>query len=238
MTRNDLIRPTCRRVGLARRVDFSPLSAVSPPDRECPGRVIAMDNDPSHLPEPFPTAGRLAGIDFGTVRIGVSVCDPRRTIASPFATYARRNQAADADYFRGLAVEEQIVGFVVGLPVYGSGAESQKSLEAREFGRWLTGVTGQPVCFFDERYTTVEAQHALAVGKLRGRQRKKRLDMLAAQILLAAFLESSDAARQSPQPLDDAGRASKSGPGPPDEGVHRNPAGGEPKRGPWRRQFV
>ena len=186
-----------------------------------------MENEPSHPPHPFPTAGRLAGIDFGSVRIGVSVCDPQRTIASPFATYARRNPAADAGYFRDLAVEEQIAGFVVGLPVYGSGAESQKSLEAREFGRWLTRVTGKPVCFFDERYTTVEAHQALAVGKLRGKQRKKRLDMLAAQILLAAFLESSDETRQSLQPLDDAGPDLQGGPV-KDEGVHWRPARGEP----------
>ncbi len=81
--------------------------------------------------------------------------------------------------------------FVVGLPVHTSGHESQKSLEAKAFGDWLTGVTGVPVAYFDERYTTVEAEQILAGAKLTKARRKERLDMLAAQILLTAYLEST-----------------------------------------------
>ena len=139
----------------------------------------------------IPAKGRLAGVDYGTVRIGIAVTDSDRRLASPYENYTRRSQEADADYFRQLAADESIVGFVVGLPVHSSGEESQKSIEARQFGAWLTDVTGLPVQYFDERFTSIEAERYLLDAQMTKKRRKKRLDMLAAQIMLAAYLESS-----------------------------------------------
>ena len=70
------------------------------------------------------------------------------------------------------------------------GRESQKSREAREFGTWLGEVTRLPVDFFDERYTTIEAERLLEATSLTKKQRRARLDQLAAQIMLSAYLES------------------------------------------------
>lgn len=138
----------------------------------------------------FPVQGRLAGIDFGTVRVGIAVTDPDQRLASPYVTYRRRSRAADAEYFRRLTREERLVGFVVGLPVHASGAESQKSSEARAFGEWLRGLTGLPVRFYDERYTSVLAGQSLSEAPMTRKQRKVRLDKVAAQFILAAYLES------------------------------------------------
>jgi putative Holliday junction resolvase len=134
--------------------------------------------------------GRLAGVDFGTVRIGIAVTDYDQRLASPFENYTRRGATADAAYFRRLADEERIERFVVGLPVHLSGDESAKSLEARRFGEWLAKITGRPVQFFDERYTSSEAERVLLDMGLTKKRRKERLDKLAAQILLTAYLES------------------------------------------------
>jgi putative holliday junction resolvase len=89
--------------------------------------------------------GRLAGVDYGTVRIGVAVTDADQKFASPLENYTRRGEAADAKFFQRLAQEERIISFVVGLPVHLDGYESQKSLEARKFGDWLSQTTGVPV---------------------------------------------------------------------------------------------
>ena len=138
----------------------------------------------------LPPEGRLAGIDFGTVRIGVAISDPGRKFASPYENYTRRNLESDASFFQQLVASEDIVGFVVGLPVHTSGQESQKSGEARDFAKWLSEVTQRPICFYDERYTTREATYLLGEAQLTKKKRKQRLDMLAAQLLLAAYLES------------------------------------------------
>ena len=153
------------------------------------------------MTEEFPAKGRLAGIDYGTVRIGVAVSDMDRRLASPYENYTRRGQEEDASYFRQIAADEDIVGFLVGLPVHTSGEESQKSIESRQFGAWLANVTELPVQYFDERFTSVEAERFLLEARMTRRKRKKRLDMLAAQIMLAAYLESSR--RSDPGSLDD-----------------------------------
>jgi putative Holliday junction resolvase len=150
--------------------------------------------------------GRIAGIDFGTVRIGIAVSDPGQSIASPLETYARRTPALDAERFRRLATEEAIVRFVVGLPVHLDGRESQKSAEARKFGAWLAEATGVEVVYFDERFTTFDAEQHLAAAQLSKKKRKARLDKLAAQIMLAAYLEQQQGGSHDasgPRGLDD-----------------------------------
>lgn len=123
------------------------------------------------------------------MRIGLAITDADQSISSPYENYPRRNTEQDARFFQQFVSEERVVGMVVGLPVHTSGKESEKSAEARRFGAWLAEVTGLPVCFYDERYSSVAAERILAIGGLTLKQRKKRRDMLAAQIILASFLE-------------------------------------------------
>ena len=145
----------------------------------------------SSLPEK--AAGRVAGIDYGHVRIGIAISDPDRTIASPLENYNRRGLEPDAQRFRRLVTEERVVLFVVGLPLHLDGRESEKSQEARQFGAWLGDVTGVPVEFFDERFTSHEAEQLLLAADLTKKRRKKRMDMLAAQIMLTAYFEGRGA---------------------------------------------
>lgn len=155
------------------------------------------------MTDPFPAKGRLAGIDFGTVRIGIAVSDPDQTMAMPHENYTRGDTQTDARRFCRLVEEDDIVGFVVGLPVHTSGNESQKSLEARQFGQWLAETTDLPVCFYDERYSSAEAERILEGANLTSKRRKARRDMLAAQIMLSAYLESDDRGQSQPGAIDD-----------------------------------
>ncbi len=148
-----------------------------------------MSNEQTEPQSTIPPNGRLLGIDFGTVRLGLAVCDAGRRIASPLATYTRRNEPLDAEFLRKLAEEEQIVGIVVGLPIHNRGTESQKSRETRNFARWLEQTLGVPIVFFDERFSTARARELLG-DELTPRRRKAKLDKLAAQVILASFLES------------------------------------------------
>jgi putative Holliday junction resolvase len=151
---------------------------------------------------PSKPAGRIGGVDYGTVRIGIAISDPERRIASPLENYARRTPPLDARRFQQLAADESIVLWVVGLPVHLDGRESEQSLAARRFGQWLAEVTGRPVEFFDERFTSSEAEQFLLDAGLTGKRRQRRKDMLAAQIMLGAYLESRTKGQQSPGALD------------------------------------
>jgi putative Holliday junction resolvase len=140
-------------------------------------------------------AGRVAGVDYGRRRIGIAICDALRILASPLCIHETTgDRSADAAFFRKLAADESLVGFVVGLPVHADGSDSDMSLEVERFGAWLGRITGLPVAFHDERYSSKEAAGMLAgVGLTHGRK-KERTDAVAAQVVLASWMEGQAAA--------------------------------------------
>ena len=146
--------------------------------------------NPARPAKPPGDPGRVAGVDYGTVRIGIAISDPIRILASPYENYTRQGGDLDALRFQELVAEEDIKLFVVGLPIHLDGRESQKSAEAREFAQWLKTVTSVPVELFDERFTSAAAETMLLDANLTKKRRKQRMDMVAAQILLTAYLEA------------------------------------------------
>lgn len=139
----------------------------------------------------IPATGRLLGIDPGTVRIGLAVCDAERRVSSPHDNYRRRGEALDAEYFQQLVREECIVGFVVGLPISLNDSEGGKAHESRKFAEWLTNMTGLPVAFQDERFTTHYANDMLDQMGVKPQHRKGKLDAIAAQVILQIWLETN-----------------------------------------------
>jgi len=144
---------------------------------------------------PASSPGKIMGIDYGTVRIGIAISDADRILASPYETYTRKLPGRDAQekeaaYFRQLVKKEQITRFVLGLPLHLSGDLSKKAKEVLRFGRWLHEKTCIEIDYFDERYTSVEAERLLREAGLTDKKRKERRDKLAAQILLSAYLEA------------------------------------------------
>jgi putative holliday junction resolvase len=168
------------------------------PDEELP--LQDLTSSPQHAGSetppkqdlPFPETGRLLGIDYGTVRIGVSVCDPLRILVSPLEIRQVSGREADGRYFKELAKREQASGFVVGLPIHCDGGESDKSREARAFAVWLQEAASLPVRLFDERFTTSAAQQRMGPGKGKKKgSRVRQIDAIAALVLLESFLEAA-----------------------------------------------
>lgn len=138
----------------------------------------------------FPASGRIIGVDYGLARIGLAITDPDRIFCSPLEVFHPKGEAENAEYFRQLAAEERVVGFVVGLPIHLDGNESEMSAKCRQFAKWLALKTELPVCLYDERFSSSIAEDQLKLGGLTAKKRKARRDMLAAQVLLQGFVES------------------------------------------------
>jgi putative Holliday junction resolvase len=132
----------------------------------------------------------ILGLDFGTRRIGAAVSDPGRTIAFPLEQYERCGPDADARHYRALVKDNDVDRIVVGLPLHTSGREGQLASQARMFGDWLARLSERPVYYFDERYTSVEAEHRLIDAGLTRQKRKALRDKLAAQIMLQSYLDA------------------------------------------------
>lgn len=150
------------------------------------GNNASLEFDQAQVPR----EGRLGGIDYGTVRIGIATCDPSQTWATPYDTYACRSPALDDAYFRDLVASQNLVGWVIGLPIHCDGQESQKSKEVRKFAERLANATSLPCCFYDERFSTREARRLLQDSGLGHQKKKSRLDRLAAHLILSHFLDS------------------------------------------------
>lgn len=155
-----------------------------PPDEEPP--------EPELLPWVAPPrgTGRIVGVDHGSVRVGLALCDSDRRLASPLETYTRRTPELDAAYFLRLAREQNVSAFVIGLPVYLSGDESPQSAICRRFGAWLGELTGLPVAYWDERFTSAAADDFLWDAGLSPKKRKDRRDRVAATLILGSYLDA------------------------------------------------
>jgi putative Holliday junction resolvase len=146
---------------------------------------------------------RLLGIDPGKVRLGLAISDPDRRIASPLATYTRRDAAQDARHLARVVEENEIGQIVIGLPVHLDGREGEQAKAARALGKVIAEATGLPCVFWDERFTSREAESALWGAGLTHKRRKERRDQVAAQILLQAYLDAGCPGEQPITGFDD-----------------------------------
>jgi putative holliday junction resolvase len=164
------------------------------------------------LDETWPPRGRplrigvRLAIDVGSVRIGVARCDSDGRLASPLTTVPRGR--VDLDAIADLAVADDAIEIIVGLPVGLSGREGRAAADARTFAAALARrVVPVPVRLVDERFTTVIAHDALQQGGSDAKGRRPRVDRAAAALLLQGAL---DMERSTGQP---AGELVGSSPG-------------------------
>ena len=122
----------------------------------------SVDGIPSgaqHAPatDPVPSQGCLLGIDFGTKRVGFAICDDRQVIVIPLETSERTVEAVEAKHLQQIVEDYRIRGLVIGLPVHMSGDESRGTHLVRRYGDWARSVTGLPVAYWDERFSSATA---------------------------------------------------------------------------------
>jgi putative Holliday junction resolvase len=165
---------------------------------------------------------RLLAIDPGKVRLGLAVSDPDHRLASPLATYTRRDLEQDVRFVQKMIEEHEIARLVIGLPVHLSGQEGEQARRARALGALLAQRTGLPCMFWDERFTTRAAESALWDAGLTHKRRKERRDQVAAQMLLQDYLEAGCPAAQTIAPLESDPKS----PGESREPTAPPPAGG------------
>ena len=136
--------------------------------------------------------GARLAVDVGTVRIGIAVSDPRRTVAVPLDTVARAPGGADLQAIAAIAAEREVDDVVVGLPVGLSGREGPAAASVREFTQRLADhLAPLPVLLVDERLTTTSAHQALHAAGRPGRRHRTVVDRTAAAILLQTVLDSA-----------------------------------------------
>ena len=137
------------------------------------------------------TTGRILGVDFGDVRTGLAVSDAARFLASGMGTISPGGMDKTARAVADAAQEQRAVAVVVGLPVNMNGSYGERAEHVRIFAGLLEEKLGEsvPVCFVDERMTTMAASRFLNETNTRGQKRKQVIDTLSAQIILQNALD-------------------------------------------------
>lgn len=136
---------------------------------------------------------RILALDLGKKRIGLALSDELGLTAQGLKTLEREGRRDDIETLRKLAVESRVELFLIGDPIHMSGAPSRQGEYTREFARELEYKTGLPVKFWDERWTSREAERTLRGSGIAHGERKPAIDRLSAVILLQSYLDSSEA---------------------------------------------
>lgn len=136
-----------------------------------------------------PPMRALAGLDLGTVTIGVAVSDGMRQVATPLETIRRKKFGLDAARLLEICEDRSIAGIVLGLPLNMDGSEGPRCQSTRAFARNLEKLTDLPISFWDERLSTVAAERALLEADTSRKRRAEVIDHVAASYILQGALD-------------------------------------------------
>jgi len=129
------------------------------------------------------------GLDVGDRTIGVAVSDETETLASGLPTLRRAGLRRDLQTLSDLARDREVATVVVGLPRSLNGSEGPQAQKVRAFVAALSGAVKVPIVTWDERFTTVAAEHALIEGGVSRERRKGLVDKVAAVLILQNYLD-------------------------------------------------
>jgi putative Holliday junction resolvase len=134
---------------------------------------------------------RILGLDVGTHRIGVAVSDESATIAQPLISLETNPQKAFMGSLSKLISEHEIDKIVVGLPLTLSGGNRNDStIRAEKLGQRIESDLNISVVYFDERFTTTQAERVLIDAGVRRKGRRQVVDKMAASLILQGYLDS------------------------------------------------
>lgn len=134
---------------------------------------------------------RILGLDLGTRTLGISMSDLTETIATPYTVIRFEEANYDCLYPEILKIVEeyQIGKIVLGLPKNMNNSIGDRGLTTIEFQKKLMEYLNIEVILQDERLSTVEATNYMLEADISRKKRKKKIDSLAANIILQTYLD-------------------------------------------------
>lgn len=129
------------------------------------------------------------GIDYGDSRIGIALSDSLNILASGKETYKTHGFNYDIAYIEKFAKDNNVDVVIFGLPINMDGTLGERAEKTKEFAEKFSAKSGIKIEYVDERLTTVESERRLIEIGTRRDKRKEVIDMVAATIILQAYLD-------------------------------------------------
>ena len=132
---------------------------------------------------------RLIGLDLGSKRIGISICDEKQLIATPFKTLERSTSKNLINELHLIIKENNIKGIIIGNPLNMDGSLSSSSQSAKDISQNIEKSINLPICLWDERLSTVGAFNLSSQLDVNVTKREKKIDQNAAAFILQGAID-------------------------------------------------
>ena len=132
---------------------------------------------------------RLIGLDLGSKRIGVSICDEKQLIATPFKTINRKSSQEFIDDLKNIINENDIKGIIIGNPLNMDGSSGKSAQSVKDTSNNIEKSFDIPICLWDERLSTVGAFNLSSQLDVNVSKREKKIDENAAAFILQGAID-------------------------------------------------
>ena len=132
---------------------------------------------------------RLIGLDLGSKRIGVSICDDKQSIATPFKTINKTNTNQLIQELIKLVKEYNIKGIIIGNPINMDGSMGRSAQSVNDVSKNIDKAIDVDVCLWDERLSTVGAFNLSSQLDINVSKREKNIDQNAAAFILQGAID-------------------------------------------------
>ena len=132
---------------------------------------------------------RLIGLDLGSKRIGVSICDEKQLIATPFKTINRTSAKELINELKIIIEENNIKGIIIGNPLNMDGSSSRSTQSVKDTSDNIEKSIDVPICLWDERLSTVGAFNLSSQLDINVSKREKKIDENAAAFILQGAID-------------------------------------------------
>ena len=132
---------------------------------------------------------RLIGLDLGSKRIGVSICDEKQLIATPLKTINRNSLNELISELKIIIDENNIKGIVIGNPLNMDGSQGRSTQSVKDTSQNIEKNINLPICLWDERLSTVGAFNLSSELDINVSKREKKIDENAAAFILQGAID-------------------------------------------------
>ena len=132
---------------------------------------------------------RFVGLDLGSKRIGVSICDERQLIATPFKTINKTNTNELIDQLKMIIKENNIEGIIIGNPINMDGSLGRSAQSVKDVAKNISKSINIPTILWDERLSTVGAFNLSSQLDINVSKRVKSIDQNAAAFILQGAID-------------------------------------------------
>ena len=132
---------------------------------------------------------RLIGLDLGSKRIGISICDEKQSIATPFKTINRINTSELVNELKEIIRENNIKGIVIGNPINMDGTSGSSTQSVKDISTNISQFIDLPVFLWDERLSTVGAFNLSSQLDVNISKKIKKIDENAAAFILQGAID-------------------------------------------------